>query len=49
MRAIFADGFEKTGEQRCANDLEFEGFGISNFDCLGAIIFTIQPFEIFLM
>ena len=48
-KRIFANGFEKTREQRCANNLEFEGFRISDFDCLSPIIFTIQPFEIFLV
>lgn len=49
MRTVFTDGFEKAWEEGGSDDLEFQCFGVPDFDDLAAVVFTVQPIKVLLM
>ena len=46
---VLSDGFEETGEEGRADDLEFECLWVSDSYDLGGVIVAVEPVEVFFM
>ena len=49
MRPVLADRLEQALQQRCPDDLELERLGVRDPDRRLAVIFAVQPLEVFFM
>jgi hypothetical protein len=49
MGPIFSNGFEEARKKGGADNLKFKSFRVSDFDSERVIIFSIEPFKVFLV